>query len=94
MTYVAALPSHRIYQIHLAGHLNMGDYIIDTHDHDIIDPVWDLYGATLKYHGLVSTMIERDDHIPPLTILMEELQYARQIAAQTFRQPESIEEAA
>ncbi len=94
MTYVTAIPSSRIYQIHLAGHLNKGDYIIDTHDHDIIDPVWELYGATLKYHGLISTMIERDDHIPPLNTLMGELEHARKIAQQTFRQPESIEEAA
>ena len=78
--YIAALPSNRIYQIHLAGHSDMGDYIIDTHDHDVIDAVWDLYAETLTRHGLISTMIERDDNIPPLTDLLTELDQARQIA--------------
>jgi uncharacterized protein (UPF0276 family) len=80
LDYIRAIPSRRIQQIHLAGHSNMGDYIIDTHDHPVIDPVWALYGATLKQHGLISTMIERDDKIPPLSQLVDELQQARHIA--------------
>ena len=80
MDYIAAIPSDRIYQIHLAGHANMGDYIIDTHDHDVVDEVWDLYAATLRCHGRISTMIERDDNIPPLSDLLTELHHARQIA--------------
>lgn len=80
LDYIAAMPSKRIYQIHLAGHSNMGDYIIDTHDHDIVDPVWDLYAATLRHHGQISTMIERDDNVPPLSTLLMELNHARQIA--------------
>lgn len=81
MDYINALPAQRVCQIHLAGHSNMGDYIIDTHDHPIIDPVWDLYAAALCRLGEVSTMIERDDHIPPLTDLITELNHARSIAA-------------
>lgn len=80
MDYIAAMPSSRIYQIHLAGHSDMGDYIIDTHDHDVVDPVWDLYQQTLRRHGMVSTMIERDDNIPPLSSLVRELNHARTIA--------------
>lgn len=78
--YIAAIPSDRIYQIHLAGHSNMGDYIIDTHDHAVIDPVWDLYEETLRRHGFISTMIERDDNIPPLSELLTELKRAKEIA--------------
>jgi hypothetical protein len=79
LDYINAMPSERLYQIHLAGHCNMGDYIIDTHDHAIADPVWQLYAATIKRHGLISTMIERDDHIPVLSELLTELQHARNI---------------
>ena len=71
-------------QIHLAGHQNHGDYIIDTHDAPVIDPVWDLYGYAISRLGAVSTMIERDDHIPELAELVQELQVARTIAAQTL----------
>ena len=80
LDYITAIPSERIYQIHLAGHSDMGDYIIDTHDHAIIDEVWTLYAKTLQHHGMISTMIERDDNIPPLSELVTELQRAKKIA--------------
>lgn len=78
--YLSTLPKNRIQQIHLAGHANMGDYIIDTHDHEIIDPVWNLYASALEKYGPVATMIERDDHMPPLSTLMVELNRAMRIA--------------
>ncbi|MGB7814763.1 MAG: DUF692 domain-containing protein [Methylotenera sp.] len=78
--FIDGVPANRVQQIHLAGHHNHGDYIIDTHDAPIIDPVWDLYGHALSRFGAVSTMIERDDHIPPLNELVEELEVARSIA--------------
>lgn len=79
--FIDGVPAHRIQQIHLAGHHNHGDYIIDTHDAPIIDPVWDLYDYALSRLGPVSTMIERDDHIPALDELVQELDVARHIAA-------------
>lgn len=80
-TYIDRIPAERVWQIHLAGHENNGDYIIDTHDHPVIDEVWKLYEYTLKKIGKVSTMIERDDHIPPLSELLLELDRARKIGA-------------
>lgn len=79
--YVAALPAERIWQIHLAGHSDYGDYVIDTHDHPVRREVWDLYARTLARIGPVTTMIERDDHIPPLAELVAELDQARRIGA-------------
>lgn len=79
LTYLTAMPTERIQQIHLAGHLNKGDYSIDTHDHEIIDSVWELYAESVRQFGSVSTMIERDDDTPPLNILLDELQKARAI---------------
>jgi len=84
LTYINAIPRERVYQIHLAGHSNMGSYIIDSHDDDIVDPVWDLYEATLNIIGSVSTMIERDDNIPDLSSLLAELDYARKISQKVF----------
>jgi uncharacterized protein (UPF0276 family) len=85
--YIDAVPGAAVRQIHLAGHEDHGDYIIDTHDHAIVDPVWDLYAYTLQRIGWVPTMIERDDDIPPLAELIEELDEARRIAA-AVRPPE------
>jgi len=84
LTYLEALPAARIQQIHLAGHLNKGDYSIDTHDHEIIESVWNLYAESLRRFGPVSTMIERDDDIPPLDTLLDELQKARDVSARTL----------
>ena len=79
LEYINKMPSERIYQIHLAGHTDHGDYIIDTHDAPVISAVWELYTETIQRFGPISTMIERDDHIPELNILLKELDTARQI---------------
>ena len=79
--YLNAIPAERVWQFHLAGHRNHGDYIIDTHDEPVIDPVWELYEAAVRRFRRVSTMIERDDNIPPLAELLAELDRARKIAA-------------
>lgn len=78
ITYLEQMDPARIYQFHLAGHTDYGDYVIDTHDHAITDPVWSLYREALKRFGPVSTMIERDAHIPDFETLFAELQLARQ----------------
>ncbi len=83
--FIDGVPASRVQQIHLAGHHNHGDYIIDTHDAPVIDPVWDLYRYALTRLGTVSTMIERDDQIPELHELVQELQIARDIAADYLR---------
>ncbi|MBL8510415.1 MAG: DUF692 family protein, partial [Betaproteobacteria bacterium] len=81
LTYLNAIPVERVKQFHLAGHDNCGDYIIDTHDAPVIDSVWDLYAHAVRRFGPGSTMIERDDNIPPLEELLTELDRARRIAA-------------
>jgi uncharacterized protein (UPF0276 family) len=82
--YLNAMPANRIRQFHLAGHSDFGSYVIDTHDHDIPDPVWQLYKLALERFGPISTMIERDDNIPALSELTAELNIAREIAAKTL----------
>jgi uncharacterized protein (UPF0276 family) len=80
-TYIDNIPVDRVQQFHLAGHDDCGTHIIDTHDHPVVDPVWDLYARAVRRFGPVSTMIERDDQIPPLADLLAELDKARRIAA-------------
>ena len=78
--YLNAIPVERVQQFHIAGHENHGDYLIDTHDHPVPDPVWSLYDAAVRRFGNVSTMIERDANIPPLEELCAELDTARRLA--------------
>ena len=81
IAYLDGVPRERVQQFHLAGHRNLETHIIDTHDEPIVDPVWELYQAALERFGPISTMIERDDNIPPLDELLAELDHARAIAA-------------
>ena len=78
--FIDAMPPERVRQIHLAGHEDQGELLIDTHDHPVCDAVWQLYAYTLQRLGPVPTMIERDDHIPPLPELLQELDLARQLS--------------
>lgn len=82
--YINGVPRNRVQQFHLAGHSDYGDYVIDTHDHPVVDPVWNLYETALQRLGPVSTMIERDDHMPPFEELMAELAMARKIGKQVL----------
>lgn len=82
--YVDAIDPGRVWQFHLAGHSDYGNYVIDTHDHDVADPVWELYRYALQRFGPVSTMIERDDNIPPFPDLYAEMEMARNIAKETL----------
>ncbi|MGD9827497.1 MAG: DUF692 domain-containing protein [Hyphomicrobiaceae bacterium] len=83
-TFIAGIPADRVVQFHLAGHSHMDTHIIDTHDHPVCDEVWDLYRDALRHFGPVSTMIERDDNIPPLAELLAEVDMARRIAEETL----------
>ena len=86
-TFLAGLPADRIWQIHLAGHSDYGHYAIDTHDHDVPPQVWALYESAIRRFGAISTMIERDDHLPPLPELVAELDHARLAFARAMAAP-------
>jgi uncharacterized protein (UPF0276 family) len=82
--YLDGLPPHRVRQIHLAGHTDNGDHVIDTHDAPVAPAVWALYQQAVERFGPVPTMIERDDRIPPLDELVAELDTARHLAARVL----------
>jgi uncharacterized protein (UPF0276 family) len=84
MRYLNGIPADRVQQFHLAGHLNLETHIVDTHDQPIVADVWELYAQALKRFGAVSTLIERDDNIPPLAELIKELDQAREIGEETL----------
>jgi len=77
--YLRGIPARSVRQIHLAGHTQGEDLLIDTHDQPVNDQVWALYAAATAMFGPVATMIERDDAIPPLPELLAELDIARHL---------------
>jgi len=77
--YLRGIPAGSVRQIHLAGHTEGEDLLIDTHDQPVNDDVWALYRSAMAMLGPVATMIERDDAIPPLPELLAELDIARSL---------------
>jgi uncharacterized protein (UPF0276 family) len=80
--FLAGLPRDRIGQIHLAGHTDMGGYLLDTHDGPVIEAVWDLYRQAVRRFGPVSTLVEWDDHVPDLDVVRAEADRARAVEAE------------
>jgi uncharacterized protein (UPF0276 family) len=62
--YVNGIPADRVGQMHVAGHTKFEKYILDTHDHPVLDPVWKLYAHATRRCGVTATLLEWDDKIP------------------------------
>ena len=84
LEYIKALPQQAIEEIHLAGHA-IDDakpddvLLIDTHDREIADPVWQLLRDTLSFIGARATLIEWDTDVPEWAVFEKELQLANSI---------------
>ncbi|MGK4568965.1 MNIO family bufferin maturase [Flavobacterium sp. 3HN19-14] len=76
--YVKELPHDRIVQMHIAGHQHCGDYIIDTHDRNVVDEVWTLFSLAWQLTGGVATLLEWDSNIPDFGTYHAELLKAKQ----------------
>lgn len=80
--YVDALPADRVVQMHLAGHTDKGDHVLDTHAEPVPPEVWDLYARAVARcsasgEGAVTTIVEWDDAIPAWEVLAAEASRAR-----------------
>lgn len=80
LDFVRGVPRDRVAQMHLAGHRQRGDLLLDTHDAAVCEGVWTLYEAATQRFGPVSTLIEWDADIPPLAEVVAEADKARALA--------------
>lgn len=72
--FLRGIPGERIIYGHMAGHYQQApDLLVDTHGTDIIDPVWTLLEEAYQLFGIFPTLLERDNNIPPLNVLMQEV---------------------
>jgi uncharacterized protein len=78
MEYVNFIPVNRVAQIHIAGHSRYERFIIDTHDHPVIDPVWLLYARAIKRCGPTATLLEGDASIPSFEEVWQEAKKSEQ----------------
>lgn len=81
--FVKQLPGERIAYVHIAGHLRTATgLIIDTHGASVIDPVWALLEQAYAHFGVVPTLLERDENIPPLAEVLVEVERIRALQTQ------------
>jgi uncharacterized protein len=71
--YVRSVPHDKVVQFHLAGHTDCGTHCIDTHDGEVIDPVWDLYRLASRLTGGAATLLEWDAQIPEFPVVHAEV---------------------
>jgi hypothetical protein len=75
--YIRNVPHRRVVQFHLAGHTDCGTHRIDTHDGEVIDPVWELYRQAHQQTGGASTLLEWDAKIPEFPVVHAEVLKAK-----------------
>ena len=79
MMYLNAIPVSAVQEMHLAGHSNEGDCLIDTHSKPVTDAVWQLYTHAVARFWRIPTLIEWDIDIPALQVLRDEAHRAQHI---------------
>jgi uncharacterized protein len=82
--FIDAIPRGRVGQFHLAGHSQLGELLLDTHDHPVRDEVWALYRHAVARFGAVPTLVEWDDKLPTLARVVEESRRAKAVAAEVL----------
>ena len=80
--WLDAVTPDAVMEMHLAGHADLGEIVIDDHGSRVCDPVWALYAHALRRFGPVPTLIEWDTDLPALEVLLDEVQRARRVAGQ------------
>jgi uncharacterized protein (UPF0276 family) len=79
LEYLDALPMERVMHIHVAGHRQMEEFVLDTHGAPIIDSVWEILSGVASRTEIPAVIIERDVHLPELEEQIDEVQKAREV---------------
>jgi uncharacterized protein (UPF0276 family) len=79
--FIEAIRPGSVGEIHVAGHRDLGDVVIDDHGARVAEPVWQACALALRRFGAVPTLVEWDTDVPALDVLLAEAGRARDIAA-------------
>ncbi|HEY6131058.1 MAG TPA: DUF692 domain-containing protein [Halioglobus sp.] len=86
LSFLDQLPLERVRYLHVAGHYDEApDLKVDTHGSAVIDPVWALLTQVYERIGPMPTLLERDFNLPPLPVLLQEVNHIRSL--QQAREP-------
>lgn len=70
--WLDAINPHAVAEIHVAGHVDCGDIVIDDHGSRVMGAVWSLYRHALARFGAVPSLVEWDTDVPALDVLLQE----------------------
>jgi len=79
LVYLDAIPADRVGQMHLGGHDDHGDLLIDAHGSAVAEPVWALFAQAVARFPGVPVAIEWDRDVPAFEVLIAERDRARSL---------------
>lgn len=82
--YIHAVPIDRVAQFHLAGHSDQGTHLLDDHGAAVPPPVWALHRLAVERFGAIPTIVEWDENVPPIDVLVAEVDKARAAEARAI----------
>lgn len=85
LSYIEALPEKSVVELHLAGHTHLGKFAFDTHSENVSLPTLELFGHAIAKFPNALVMLERDDNIPELSSLLEEINNLQLIREKRIR---------
>ena len=77
LAWIDSIAPASVGELHLAGHINTGDVVIDDHGSRVCDAVWQIYRHAQTRFGNVPALIEWDTDVPPLAVLLSEAALAQ-----------------
>lgn len=78
--YLDQIPLERTVQIHVAGHKQGSEYVIDTHGSAVVEPVFELLQYVLERVEAKGVMLERDQNFPEFEEILMEVDRIRAIS--------------
>jgi uncharacterized protein (UPF0276 family) len=94
--WMARIPLERVWQLHIAGHEPYDEtMLLDTHGATVRDEVHELLGWVIERVGPKPVLLERDNNIPELDELLDEVQvldgvYQRALQRWAARRPKAV----
>ena len=77
LQWIDSIAPASVGELHLAGHINMGDVVIDDHGSRVCASVWQIYRHAQARFGNVPALIEWDTDVPSLAVLLDEAETAK-----------------
>lgn len=77
--YLDCLPLERVVQLHFVGGHKHGDVLVDSHSHTTPKEILEVMEEVIERAPVKGAILERDENLPQVEALIEELETVREI---------------